>query len=183
MRRGSCLAFWPSLCLSRDTFSGSPGSFTVPGIASVANCRSSVVELFPKRLSPLLTLACFQYGPFAPRELPHFLATMSRSDSHRRPSYVMDSAGKLKHRCLTTVGLPGSWTDLSMRAVPYHPEEFSGRLSVASPPMAGFIHIGRTGHSHRVTRPNRVRLRYGSHIRCPRLRFTDYSAPRSLATC
>ncbi len=81
----------------------------------------------------------------------------------------------------TPPGLPGSSTDLSPRAVPNHPGEPGGcsrpllhHRWQASSRMAAWplsIHI---------TRPNRVRLRYGSWVRFARLRVTDHSIPRGL---
>src|SRR5262249_18134107 len=77
-------------------------------------------------------------------------------------------------------GLPGSSTDLSLRAVPNHPGRPDGCLLVASPPVSGFTTFGRLATSPSVTRPNRVRLRYGSQgcvagfhqvDRSPSLRF------------
>ena len=40
-------------------------------------------------------------------------------------------------------GLPGSSTDLSLRAVPNHPGRSGRCLLIASPPIAGFIISGR----------------------------------------
>jgi hypothetical protein len=37
--------------------------------------------------------------------------------------------------------------------------------------------LRQTGHSQTLTRPNQVRLRYGSRVRLARLRVTDYSVP------
>src|SRR6266403_963121 len=74
-------------------------------------------------------------------------------------------------------GLPGASTDLSLRAVPNHPGRSGGYLLIASPPIAGFIILGRLATSTSVTRPNRVRLRYGSQVCIPGFRQTDYSAP------
>ena len=48
-------------------------------------------------------------------------------------------------------------------------------MLVASPPMAGFSNSGRLATCIGVTRPNRVNLRYGSHLRLRRLRRSDYS--------
>ena len=43
--------------------------------------------------------------------------------------------------------------------------------------MAGFIILGRLATFNSVTRPNRVRLRYGSQVCFPGFRRTDCSAP------
>ena len=74
-------------------------------------------------------------------------------------------------------GLPGSSTDLSLRAVPNHPGRSGECLLIASPPITGFIILGRLAPSTSVTRPNRVHLRYGSQVRFPGFRQTDYSCP------
>ena len=50
-------------------------------------------------------------------------------------------------------------------------------LLVASPPVAGFIKSGRLAAFKSVTRPNRVRLRYGSQVCLPGFRQMDYSIP------
>ena len=73
-------------------------------------------------------------------------------------------------------GLPGSSTDLFLRAVPNHPGRSDGCLLIASPPMSGFIILGRLATSVSVTRPNRVRLRYGSQVCFPGFRQTDCPA-------
>ena len=73
-------------------------------------------------------------------------------------------------------GLPGSSTDLSLRAVPNHPGRSGECLLIASPPISGFIILGRLATSTSVTRPNRVHLRYGSQVCFPGFRQTDYSA-------
>jgi len=55
-----------------------------------------------------------------------------------------------------------------------------GPLPITSSSVAGFITLRRIGHfQFSVTRPNRVRLRYGSHVRLTRLRQPDHSGPRS----
>ena len=64
-------------------------------------------------------------------------------------------------------GLPGSSTDLSLRAVPNHPGRSDRCLLIASPPVTGSIIFGRLATSSSVTRPNRVHLRYGSRVRLP----------------
>ena len=82
----------------------------------------------------------------------------------------------------TSRGLPGSWlADLSPCAVPNHPGEPGGcsrpllhhRLQASSRMAVWPL-------SRCITRPNRVRLRYGSPIRSARLRSADRSAPRWL---
>jgi hypothetical protein len=72
-------------------------------------------------------------------------------------------------------GLPGSSTDLSLRAVPNHPGRSDGCLLIASPPISGFISFGRLATFTSVTRPHRVRLRYGSQVCFPGFHQLDYS--------
>ena len=74
-------------------------------------------------------------------------------------------------------GLPGSSTDLFLRAVPNHPGRSGECLLIASPPITGFITLGRLATSTSVTRPNQVRLRYGSQVRVPGFRQIDHSIP------
>ena len=75
----------------------------------------------------------------------------------------------------TLPGLPGSSTDLFLRAVPNHPGRSDECLLIASPPMSGFITFGRLATSISVTRPNRVRYRYGSQVCFPGFHQEDYS--------
>jgi hypothetical protein len=72
-------------------------------------------------------------------------------------------------------GLPGSSTDLFLRAVPNHPGRSDGCLLIAFPPMSGFIILGRLATSISVTRPNQVRLRYGSQVCFPGFHQPDCS--------
>jgi hypothetical protein len=74
-------------------------------------------------------------------------------------------------------GLPGSSTDLFLRAVPNHPGRSDECLLIASPPITGFIIFGRLATSTSVTRPNQVHLRYGSQVCFPGFRRTDRSVP------
>jgi hypothetical protein len=89
----------------------------------------------------------------------------------------MDSFGSLRSGCpfLALPGLPGSSTDLSLRAVPNHPGRSDECLLIASPPISGFIIFGRLATSISVTRPNRVRLRYGSQVCFPGFHQKDCS--------
>ena len=50
-------------------------------------------------------------------------------------------------------------------------------MLVASPPVTGFITLGRLATPTSVTRPNRVRLRYGSQVCFPGFHQMDYSIP------
>src|ERR1022692_3571536 len=72
-------------------------------------------------------------------------------------------------------GLPGSSTDLFLRAVPHHPGRSGECLLIASPPISGFILSGGLATFTGVTRPNRVRLRYGSQVCFPGFRQPVYA--------
>ena len=102
-------------------------------------------------------ITCFPRGPFAPRALPRFPATTGLSDS--RPvslhGYVFPQAlGRVA--ALPLPGLPGSSTNLSLRAVPNHPGRPGDVPPVTSSPVSGFT-IRQAGRpSLSVTRPNRV---------------------------
>jgi len=101
---------------------------------------------------------------------------MSLSDSRTEPTcgYVFPHA--VGGSPTARPGLPGSSADLSTRAVPYHP----GKPSDCSHPL---LHRRLQASSNRedwplpqsVTRPKRVRLRYGSRVRRTRLRGCNYS--------
>lgn len=85
------------------------------------------------------------------------------------------------HNSSTTSGLPGSSADLCVRAVPNHPGRSDGcsrsflphRRRASPHPEDWPLSIG-------VTRPTRVRLRYGSHARSTGLRILDHSSNRLL---
>ena len=74
-----------------------------------------------KRLSLPLLKTCVKSGPFAPRALPRFLATMSRSDSRPRPPRGYGFPRGVAPTRRTTPGLPGPSLLLSTRALPTHP--------------------------------------------------------------
>ena len=121
-----------------------------------------------QRLSPPLTQTCFQQGPFAPRALPRFLATMGLSDAlqDRRPGYVFPwrVGGFRSH----PVGPPRLLGCSFHARCPQLPREARWLpLPVASPPVAGFILVGGLTASTFLTRPNRVHLRYGSRVCLP----------------
>jgi len=88
----------------------------------------------------------------------------------------------LSQRCCgwgrTLPGLPGSSANLSARAVPYHPGEPDSCIRPllhcrhwASPILNGWP------LSLSLTRPKRIRLRYGSRLRLPRLRQIGLPRP------
>ena len=63
----------------------------------------------------------------------------------------------------------------SCALVPNHPERSGECLLIASPPISGFILSGGLATFNSVTRPNRVRLRYGSQVCFPGFRQPDYA--------
>ena len=107
--------------------------------------------------------------------ITRFSATMGLSDS--RP---MSPHGYLFPQCAgrvaasTPPGLPGSSTNLSLRAVPNHPGK-PGDVMLPLYSLTGgrLHHLRQAGRlpTH-VTRPNRVHFRYGSQVRFARLRLT-----------
>jgi hypothetical protein len=143
--------------------------------------RSAVVGRLSKRFSLLLTSACSRPGPFAPRSLlasSLLWACPTPGQSHPRGYVFPQGVGP---HCTTLPGLPGSSTDLSTRAVPSHPGKSGGcsypllhRRCQASSSWADWpLPLS-------VTRPNRVRFRYGSRVCRPRLRPPDCSDARSV---
>ena len=127
---------------------------------------------------PSSYLDVFASRPLRSTVVTRFSATVGRSDSRNGAApRVMDSPKTLDRS--TPPGLPGSSADLSPRAVPYHPGE-------PGDCVYPFLHhrwqassaLGAWPLSFFLTRPNRVRLRYGSRVRLPGLRQRDYSRPR-----
>lgn len=118
---------------------------------------------------------------------------MNPSDSRHSQSQVMDSLSLSAGLDPAAVpGLSGSSTDLFARAVPFHPGRPARCIrSLLGTPNA--IHrvgeplplpwqasplSGGLATSISVTRPIRVRLRYGSRVRSPGLRRRDRSRRR-----
>ena len=101
---------------------------------------------------------------------------MSLSDSRTEPVHGYAFPHTVGGSPTTWPGLPGSSTDLSTRAVPYHPGEpddctyplLHRRLQASSFPEEWPLPAC-------VTRPKRVRLRYGSRVRRTRLHVCNYS--------
>ena len=60
---------------------------------------------------------------------------------------------------------------------PTTPEGPASALLIASPPITGFIILGRLATSTSVTRPNQVHLRYGSQVRFPGFRQMNHAIP------
>ena len=121
----------------------------------------------------------FTVRPLRSTIVTRFLTTMGLSDSRSGPTCGYGFPQIVDGSPTARPGLPGSSTDLSTRAVPFHPgkpdecihplllHRWQASASLADWPLALC-----------VTRPNRVRLRYGSRVRLPRLRGVDCSAPR-----
>lgn len=105
---------------------------------------------------------------------------MDPSDSRYDQSQVMDSLTLLAEIDPDAVpGLSGSSTDLFARAVPFHPGRPTRcNRSLLPLPWQASPLSGGLATSISVTRPIRVRLRYGSRGRSPGLRRRDRSRRR-----
>jgi hypothetical protein len=114
-----------------------------------------------------------QSRPFAPRGLAASSLLWARptSDRGRATAYVFAATVGSGLRLPTPADLPGSSTFLSVRAVPNHPgsPRACTRSLLPRGCQAAPIPAGRP-RTICVTRPNRFRLRYSSHIRLPGLR-------------
>ena len=127
-------------------------------------CRSSVVGFSSKRLSPPLTEACFSARPLRSTGVTRFPATMGLSDSRPEPlPGLCIPAGRWRRLPPPPRRVSQVPRLICPRALsPTTPEGPATALPVASPPVSGFITLWQTGHlQFCVTRPNRVRLRYG----------------------
>lgn len=134
----------------------------------------------PKRNSPPFTPSRPWQGPFAPRTLLRFDATMRPADS--RPGPHGRLCIPLRRWALAhPVGSPRFPADLSPRAAPNHPGELDRCVCPLLPcrwqasPLSGGL-----AALNGVTRPNRVHVCCGSRLRLTRLRTPDYSDARSL---
>ena len=138
-------------------------------------------QSFPKRSSLPLTQARIWQGPFAPRALPRFIATMRPADS--RP-------GPLRRLCFpvprwttwsTLSGLSGSFLIVRRTPSPITPESPPGAHACCFPGNGRLHHFRKAGHSQvRVSRPKRVHF-ITAYVFVPtRLRTPDYSDARSL---
>jgi hypothetical protein len=124
------------------------------------------------------------FRPLRSTIVTRFIATMSLSDSRSKPPHGYVFPHVVGGSPTARPGLPGSLTDLSTRAVPYHP----GKPDDCSRPL---LHRRLQASSSLadwplplcVTRPNQVRLRYGSRVRFSGLHRADRSTavPESLS--
>ena len=119
------------------------------------------------------------FRPLRSTVVTRFSATMGLSDSRQEPApgYLFPLT------VCAPVGLPGSSTDLSTRAAPFHPEAVRQLLlPVASLPVLGFIFLRQTGHCYMCNEAvSGSRFKHcGSRVRLARLRQRNYSRPRLL---
>ena len=114
-----------------------------------------------KRLSLPVLKTCVKSGPFAPRALPRFLTTMSRSDSRPRPSCRYGFRHAVASSPTRHAGSPRT-LPCSVAACPPHSPRTARcvRVLVASAPIAGFSTVGRLAAAMGFTRPYWVRLRW-----------------------
>ena len=106
----------------------------------------------------------FASRPLRSTVVTRFLANMGRSDSRRDHPTVIYSRRTLADA--TSPGLPGSSTDLSSRAVSYHPGRFDGCTHPLLPHRCQASPLcGGLATFHCLTGPNQVRLRYGLRVR------------------
>jgi len=110
--------------------------------------------------------ACCQSGPFAPRALPRFVATIALSDAQpwSGVSYVFPHA-TVEHDS-ATLGLSGSCA--LDRDAPFHstPEGQITACAYASVICTGFTVFGQlAAPAFRVSRPAWIHFRYGSPLR------------------
>ena len=133
----SCLAFWPSFCLSSESF---PGNAFSP-------CLCSVVCVSAKRFSVPLTPLAQEF------ESASGITTLLRYyEPLRHPLGRSRLLIPVPRWFFTTQeGFPGSSTDLYPRAASNHPGDSDRCLLIASPSvgarvdsaLAGFIQAGR----------------------------------------
>ena len=152
---------------------------TIPQLCSRGFRRGTCVQAeFPPSYSSTLT-----FRPLRSTVVTRFPATMSLSDSRTEPlprlCFPLERWRRLRRHPAGSPRFLGR--SVSTRR-PLPPRQVQRLLvPTASSLASGFITLGRTGHLQVcVTRPNRVRSRYGSQIRLPRLRHLDYSKPRSV---
>ena len=136
------------------------------------SCRRSETN----QTAVLLTRRVFRRSPFAPRALPRFITTTGFSDSRALPPARLLIPSKACRLSRHRGGPPKFLTVLSARAVSFYPGELCRCFQSLLPGKYWLHHLRQAGHSQFcVTRLNRVRLRYSSRVRLPRLRRRNYS--------
>ena len=160
----------PSFQRSRETRTGRSASGTQPSASQSVMERRSL-----KRLLPSLLETCVKSGPFAPRALPRFLTTMSRSDSRPTPANGYGFPSAVAPSPARVAGSPRTLHPSVIARPPRSPRTARCvRVLVTSAPVAGFSTFGRLAAAIGVTRPNRVRLRWARD-------FAHHDSPLSCA--
>jgi len=143
---------------------------TIPQLCSRGFRRGTCVQAeFPPSYSSTLT-----FRPLRSTVVTRFPATMSLSDSRTEPlprlCFPLERWRRLRRHPAGSPRFLGR--SVSTRR-PLPPRQVQRLLvPTASSLASGFLTLGRTGHLQVcVTRPNRVRCRYGSRVRLPRLRL------------
>jgi hypothetical protein len=114
-----------------------------------------------KRLLPSLLETCVKSGPLAPRALPRFLATMSRSDSRPMPTCGYGFPHAVVRLPTRAAGSPRTLDSSVVTRPPQSPRAARCvQILVTSAPVAGFSTFGRVAAATGFTRPNQVRLRW-----------------------
>jgi hypothetical protein len=116
-------------------------------------------------------------GPFAPRALPRFIATTSLSDSLASNLQLIVSLPVLLRRRNRRQGSPSLPNPTFPARCPLSPRRAPAlRSNVSSHRMIGFNPSGSLAALiFGLTRPIRVRLRYGSQVRSRELQHGNYS--------
>jgi hypothetical protein len=153
---------------------------TIPQLDSWGFRRGTCVQAeFPPSYSNVFT-----FRPLRSTVVTRFPATMGLSDSQPEPlprlCFPSERWRRLRRH---SAGSPRFLDRSVSTRRPLPPRQVQRLLvPIASSLAAGFITLRRTGHLQvGVTRPNRVRCRYGSQIRLPKLRQSDYSDPRPVS--
>jgi len=155
-------------------------------LRSLTGGVDSVGVQYGQAVLPSSDEACLGSGPFAPRALPRFFATMSRSDSRLEPGrrYAFRRPGGLTSGQAPPPGLPGSSTDLSARAAPNHPEEPDDCRCSSLRRRRRLHHLRRVGHSCLCNEAESGSRDYGSRVCRAGLRTNRVTPARArVATC
>jgi hypothetical protein len=133
-----------------------------------------------KRSSLSLTQARTWQGPFAPRALLRFHATMNPADSRPEPNEKLCIPSRRCARKRTRSGLPGSWLFVRHAPPPNTPESTSGASARCFPDADRLHHRWPVGRSHLVNEAESGSIACGSRLRLSRPRPTDCSVARSI---